>query len=438
MAVDATETVAPAVEATVAEQRFGQEWPESRFDAAVIPDRWNADGIAALEARMGQFVEDGDVAGIATLLVQDGQVISHFQSGISKIEMGQPISEDTIYRIYSMTKPVTAVALMMLYEDGRFELDDPISKHLPEFADLKVLGPVGEDGSYPIVALERQPTVAELLSHTAGFAYGLFGDDPANAAFREQQIIASPDLDTFIDRVSDVPLLYQPGVEWYYSAAVDIQGAMVERLSGQTFGEFLDENIFSPLDMADTGFFVPENDLDRFSDVFGYDPESGAFGPVQSPRVAYRKDTIRMESGGGGLVSTIGDYARFSQMLADGGTLDGVEILRPETVDLMRTDILPAGASLNIAGTLDETVSDSLGFGLGFGIYLGDAGGELSYGEGTYFWGGAAGTWFWIDPVHDLHFIGMIQRFPTGGPDVDFRGISGEFVYAAMTETGAP
>lgn len=414
---------ATAVEAS-SFPNFAQEAAGEDFDPAKI---------AALEERMAQFVADGDTKGIATLLVKDGKVISQMKAGIRRLSDSAPITEDTIYRIYSMTKPVTGVALMALYEEGKFSLDDPVSKYIPEFEDLKVVKSFDEDGANVVLEpLAAQPTMRQVMSHTAGFAYGLVGDDPANKAFREKKILASPDMQSFIDGVAKIPLMHQPGQHWFYSASVDVQGAIVERLSGMKFGEFLKTRIFDPLGMDDTGFAVPADDYDRFSDVFGYHPVTKDFIRVPFPQVAFKPETIGMESGGGGLVSTMSDYARFCQMLANGGEFEGARILKPETVKLMRTNVLTGDQKVNIAGTLSEAVVKTLGFGLDFGIIRNDGTNGAVQGDGTYFWGGAAGTWFWIDPVHDLFFIGMIQRFGQNGPDTDFRGISRDLVYDAL------
>jgi CubicO group peptidase (beta-lactamase class C family) len=405
------------------------QWPALETAATEV---FTPDELAALESRMVQFVEEGHTAGIATLLVKGGEPVHYKQHGIRNAETGAPITEDTIYRIYSMTKPVTGVAMMLLYEEGKISLDDPVSKYIPEFENLQVLGPQDENGAYSLVSLERQPTIRELMSHSAGFAYGLFDTDPANQAFREKQVLASPDLDTFIDSVAGIPLLYQPGERWYYSAAVDIQGAIIERISGMSLGEFMQTRIFAPLAMEDTGFYVPADKYERFSDVFGYHPETKEFGPYRAPPVAFRKETIGMESGGGGLVSTMRDYARFCQMLANGGMLSGVRLLQEDTVIQMRTNVLADGIKVNLTGNFSEERIAGLGFGLDFGIVADAEASPSPYGQGTYFWGGAAGTWFWIDPEHDLFFIGMIQRFPANGPEVDFRSISAYYVYEAL------
>ena len=399
------------------------------------PVAFTETGIAALESQMQQFVKDGQVYGIHTRLVQGGEVISETQLGLRDVIANKPIESDTIYRIYSMTKPVTGVAMMQLYEQGKWQLDDPITKFVPEFEDLKVLAGQNEAGEWLYAEMERPPTMLELMTHTAGFAYALGGDDPANAAFREQEILGAPDLEQMIDRISEVPLLYSPGERWFYSAAVDIQGAIVERISGQSFGEYLEENIFVPLGMSDTGFYVPEEKYDRFSQVFGYNPENGQLVPLPMDTLKFTKETIALESGGGGLTSTMDDYAAFCEMFLLGGTYNGSQILEEATIQKMTANKLPDGMQMWTAGNFSDYDASGLGFGLGFGIVTDPSVREANYGQGSYFWGGAAGTWFWIDPENDLYFIGMIQRFPTGAPEeVDFRTTSAKLVYDAMAE----
>lgn len=396
---------------------------------------FSQEGIAALEAAMGAYVADGRLYGIHTRLAHKGEVISDYYTGLRGLESQTPIESDTIYRIYSMTKPVTGVAMMMLYEEGKFELDDPVSKFVPEFENLKVLGGVNEDGTAILVDLERQPTMRELMAHTSGFAYGLGGTDPVNSAFRDQKILESPDMQTFIDKVAGVPLLNQPGEEWFYSVGMDIQGHIIEKISGQTFGDYLQTRLFDPLGMVDTGFYVPEDDYDRFSEVYGFDPETGALVPVPFPGVMFRKETVAFESGGGGLVSTMDDYARFSQMLVNEGELDGVRILKPETLELIRTNTLPEDAYVSAAGNNLGEVYEGMGMGLTFGTIVDAEKMETATPNGTFFWGGAASTWFWIDPVNDLYFIGMVQIFDNNNPNgpLQLREASVEAVYSAMT-----
>ncbi|MEM9570901.1 MAG: serine hydrolase domain-containing protein [Pseudomonadota bacterium] len=396
---------------------------------------FSAEGIAAIETKMASFVANGDVYGIHTRLVHRGEVVSDFQSGLRGLEAQAPIEDDTIYRIYSMTKPITGVAMMMLYEEGLFELDDPVTKFVPEFENLKVLGGVNDDGSAILVDLERPPTMRELMSHTSGFAYGLSGIDPANAAFRDEKILESPDLQTFIDKVAGVPLLFQPGEAWFYSVGMDIQGHIIEKLSGQTFGDYLQTRLFEPIGMTDTGFYVPADDYDRLSEVYGFDPESGALVPVPFPGVMFRKETVGFESGGGGLVSTMDDYSRFSQMLANQGELDGVRILKPETLELMRTNVLREDQVMSSLGINQGDVYPGMGMGLTIGTFEDPAAVPTVVPAGTYFWGGAAGTWFWVDPVNELYFIGMVQIFDRGRPDgpLDLREAASEVVYAALS-----
>lgn len=402
-------------------------------EAAQMP-AFSAEGIAALEAAMGAYVAEGRLYGIHTRLAHKGDVISDYYTGVRGLESQAPIEGDTIYRIYSMSKPITGVAMMMLYEEGKFDLDDPVSKYVPEFENLKVLGGVNEDGSAILVDLERQPTMRQLMSHTSGFAYGLGGTDPANSAFRDQKILSSPDLQTFVEKVSGVPLLFQPGEAWFYSVGMDIQGHIIEKLSGQSFGEYLQSRLFSPLGMTDTGFYVPEADYDRFSEVYGFDPESGALVPVPYPTVQFRKETIALESGGGGLVSTMDDYARFSQMLVNQGELDGARVLKPETIELMRTNVLRDGQSLSLLGGNQGEVYNGLGMGLTFGTIEDPEAIPSKTPAGSFFWGGAASTWFWIDPVNELYFIGMVQIFDNNNPNgsLELRETSSEAVYDAM------
>jgi CubicO group peptidase (beta-lactamase class C family) len=395
---------------------------------------FSAEGIAALEQTMGQYVADGRLYGIHTRLVHKGEVVSDFKTGLRGLEAQAPIEDDTIYRIYSMTKPITGVAMMMLYEEGKFELDDPVTKYVPEFENLKVLAGVNEDGSPILADMERPPTMSELMSHTSGFAYGLGGTDPANSAFRDLKVLESPDLQTFIDRTATIPLLFQPGEHWFYSVGMDIQGHIIEKLSGQTFGDFLQTRLFDPLGMTDTGFYVPDEDYGRFSEVYGFDPESGALVPIPFPSVMFRKETVAFESGGGGLVSTMNDYGRFSQMLVNRGALDGVQIIKPETLDLITTSVMPEGASMSTLGMNAGEQYPGIGMGLTFGTIEDSDLAETKTPSGSYFWGGAASTWFWIDPVNELYFIGMVQIFDNNNPGepLELRETSSEAVYGAL------
>jgi len=398
--------------------------------AAEARPAFSAEGIAALEARMASYVDGGTVKGIAIRLIQDGEIISDFRHGIRRQADGAPVEDDTIWRIYSMSKPVTGVGLMILWEEGKFQLDDPITKYFPEFEGLQVFKGLDEAGNPILAPVSRPPTVQELMSHTAGFGYGLAPGNYVDDRFRELEVFQSPDMDEMIRRVATIPLKHEPGVTWDYSISVDIQGALIERLSGQTLGEFLEARVFQPLGMTDTAFFVPDEKYDRFSDVWGPNPETGELVPLPMPGFQYRKDTIAFEGGGHGLVGTLGDYARFTDMLAKGGTLDGVQVLKPETVQLMATNFLPEGVFIGHNGTTTDPNAGG-GFGLDFAVILKD--GE-AYPKGAFMWGGAAGTWFWVDPVNKVSFVGMIQVFG-GSLDRSMRTESAELVYDALQET---
>ncbi|MEQ8556894.1 MAG: serine hydrolase domain-containing protein [Henriciella sp.] len=422
-----------------------ETWPPLGGEQPASTGAFDPAGLEALSAAMQGYVDDGHVIGMQTLLVKDSKVIQHGSYGVMDVETAAPVSDDTIYRIYSMTKPITGVALMQLHEEGKFELDDPVTDYIPEFETLKVLAGENEDGSPKLVDMERPPTMRELMTHTAGFAYGLGGGDYVNQQYREQGVLASPDMQTFIDKVAAIPLLFQPGERWYYSAAVDVQGYLVEKFSGMSFGDYLDANVFDPLNMDDTGFYVPEEDYQRLADLTVYNQEEGKFVPMptspetQSPSTTpflFRKDTISFESGGGGLVSTLDDYARFSQMMLNKGELSGQRILEPETVELMTTNQLPEGVGIGFDGTnRNPEEGERHKFGLDFGLISDPEAMNSPAGTGTYYWGGAAGTWFWIDPENNLFFIGMIQRFGAlPGEEADFRGRSGELVYEALEE----
>ena len=396
---------------------------------------FSAEGIAAFEKTMGDYVAEGRLYGIHTRLAHKGEIISDYYTGLRGLESQTPIEDDTIYRIYSMSKPVTGVAMMMLWEEGKFELDDPITKHIPEYEALKVLAGVEDDGTPILVDMERPPTIREVMSHTSGFAYGLGGTDPVNLAFRDLKVLESPDLQTFIDRTATIPLLFQPGEAWFYSVGMDIQGYLIEKLSGQSFGEFLQTRMFEPLGMTDTGFYVPAEDYDRFSEVYGFDPDSGAMVPVPFPSVMFRKETVAMESGGGGLVSTMNDYSRFAQMLVNRGELDGVRILKPETLDLITTNVLEEGQFISSLGINQGEVYPGLGMGLTAGTVEDPAAVPSKIPAGSFFWGGAASTWFWIDPVNELYLVGMVQVFDNNNPNgpLELRETSSAAIYDALS-----
>lgn len=388
-------------------------------------------GLAALEARMAALVDEGEVMGIDTLLVKDGEEVSRVMAGVRRQADRAPIEDDTLYRIYSMTKPVTGVALLMLWEEGAFELDDPVTMYIPEFEGLDVVQGLDAAGAPILAPVSRPPTIRELMSHTAGFGYGLRSGDYVNDQFREANIFALPDLQTMIDTVADIPLLHEPGTTWSYSISVDIQGYLVEKLSGQRFGDFLETRLFAPLGMEDTAFFVPEEKYDRFSDVFVWAGDEIGWYASDAPGFQYRESTVAFEGGGHGLVAPMADYARFAEMLVNGGSLDGVQILKPETVAMMAENMLPEGVYIGHDGVAGTAPAGG-GFGLNVGVVTDSEAAGLGYPNGAFMWGGAAGTWFWVDPVNNLYFIGMIQHFGGGGPAFGGRAESARLVYDAL------
>lgn len=332
---------------------------------------------------------------------------------------GPAITEETLYRIRSMTKPVTAVAMMQLYERGMWAPEDPITRFLPEMADLRV-STDREDLSKTEPA-NRPPTMHELMTHLAGFGYGLSAFTAVDRAFIEDHPMAQADMDGLVRRTAEIPLLFQPGERWSYSIAVDLQAAIVERISKQPFGEYLREHIFEPLGMDETGFLIAPADRDRFATVYTRNGQTGEYEVFPDAYSFFEPEVA--ESGGGGLVSTIGDYARFAQMLLNEGELEGRRILEPETIRLMMANQigeLPGGFSAN-------------GFGYGGAVVTILPTENAPHPLGTYSWFGIDGTWFWVDPANDLAYIGMIQRRGGAGRDaVDFRGDSARLVYEAL------
>lgn len=381
-------------------------WPQQEVGASAAG--FSEDGITQLDNAMRDIVGNQDVAGMVWLLAKDGKVATFKHAGMARIEDQAAMTQDSLFRIYSMTKPVTGVALMMLWEEGHWEFDDPVSKFIPEFSDLKVLVDYDDNGNVELEELERQPTMRELLNHTAGFGYGLGGSDPVNTAFREKMVLASSNLDELVDKVSDIPLLYQPGEQWYYSVAVDIQGYIVQKISGMPFGEFLRTRLFEPLDMMDTRFYVQQQDQERFAEVHYWDEERQRLAqqPHRPDRPSYL-DPNRLESGGGGLVSSTHDYARFIQMLVNGGELEGVRILTPESVRIMRTDSLTGEEDMSRA--IGGVGNPGVGFGVDFAVTYDPQAAGSPAAPGVYNWAGAAGTSFWIDPVNDMFWLNMIQ-----------------------------
>jgi CubicO group peptidase (beta-lactamase class C family) len=328
-----------------------------------------------LDAAMKRVVDEKQIAGIVSLLARHGKVVHFNAVGQKDIRKPDPIQKDSIFRIYSMTKPVTGVAMMMLYEEGKWRLEDPVSRHIPEFARLKVYAGQNADGTAKLEDARRSMTMRELMTHTGGLGYILSSANPVDRMYIESNVLnAGAPLKTMIDGLAKLPLSSQPGTRWAYSISVDVQGYLVEKLSGQSFAEFLRARLFEPLGMKDTAFYVPQEKLARLALVHNGGPNNTLTVDENRPNPT----TIPLgPSGGGGLFSTAMDYARFCEMLLGGGQLNGVRVLAPRTVE------------------------------------------------------GIAGTWFWIDPVEDFAFIGMLQHQNLGTART-VHGLSRNLVYQAL------
>jgi CubicO group peptidase (beta-lactamase class C family) len=391
----------------------------------------SAERLARLSAGMKEIVDSGRLAGAVTMVSRHGKVVEFDAVGKRDIAANAPMQKDSIFRIYSMSKPITGVAMMILFEDGKWQLNDPVAKYIPEFAKLKVYS-TDPNGNVAMKDQNHPVTMRELMSHSGGFTYGFFSNTPVDKLQLEADLLnPNNTLDEFIKRVAKLPLNSQPGTEWHYSISVDIQGYIVQKLSGMPFEEFLEKRIFKPLGMTDTGFYVPKEKLNRFAEFYNYDNEGKlhAVGVREGLNHDFSAKPA-LSSGGGGLVSTATDYMRFCQMLLNGGQLDGVRILSPLTVELMHTNMLTPNMTVFGAGA---------GFGLDFAVYTDPAAAGGYYGKGSYWWGGAAGTWFWIDPVNDLVVVGMIQQAAgTGAAAVaavpDVRGLSHAWTYQAIVK----
>lgn len=385
---------------------------------------------------MRNYIEPGKIAGCQIAVRRRGHLAYAKSLGQMDLATGRPLKDDTIFRIYSMTKPITGVAMMILFEEGKWNLDDPVSKYVPELANLTVMTGVDDKGQIITVPAKRSPTMREVMSHTAGFGYGLEYTNPVDKQFRDKGVLASSSLQEAVNRVATIPLKFQPGTEWAYSISVDLQGYIVEKLSGQKLGDFMKSRIFDPLKMKDTAFYTGPEKASRLAALYVGDPRSGKLVEAKSIASFTLPDYIKpplMESGGGGLVSTTSDYGRFAQMILNKGELDGVRILAPATVELMGTNAISKDVLVNANGSIGTRFNEAVGFGLDFLVVNDPRKAGSLVGKGTLSWGGAAGTWFWIDPTNDLYFVGMIQRMGGTGGD-DLGTLARTLTYQALTD----
>lgn len=396
-----------------------QTLPVERPEAVGV----SAERLDRVESTLQSFVEDGEVSGAVSMVVRDGAVIAFDSVGVGSVEAGRPIQGSALFRIASMTKPITSVAAMILVEEGRLQLSDPLEAYIPAFAEMEVARLDGEGGMRTEPA-RRSVTIRDLLTHRAGFTYGFLDDGPVGDAYREGGVAdglgdGPETMAENVERLARQPLVHHPGEAWQYGLSTDVLGRVVEVASGRTLAEFFRERIFEPLGMRDTHFAVPPDKVDRVAGI--HQVEEGRLEPVEMPVVT----ETRFYSGGAGLYSTADDYARFMQMLLNGGTLEGRRILSPKTVDFM-TRSHTGDLSVALGGP-------GVGFGLGFAVIEDPGRRTTPESAESYYWGGIYGTTFWIDPREDLAAVGMIQLSPNTADA--FGGAVRHAVYQALTES---
>ena len=380
-----------------------------------------------------RYIEPEKIAGCLTLVARKGQ-IAYLQSlGQMDRERNKPMQDDTIVRIYSMSKPITSVALMMLYEQGLFQLEDPVWKYIPEFRNLRVFA-AGNYPNFVTVRPKRHMTIRDLFTHTSGLTYGFMERTNVDAAYRKLQVGErglNNTLKDMIGTLAKLPLEFSPGDYWNYSNATDVLGYLVEVMSGMSLDEYFRTKIFEPLGMVDTGFHVPQEKMDRFAANYERTPDK-KLRLVDDPQTGIYSKPATFFSGGGGLVSTANDYFRFCQMVLNGGELEGVRILGRKTVEYMTMNHLPEGKDMAdmTVSTYEQVAPEGSGFGLGFSVVLSTVGSGVIGSTGEYSWGGAASTAFWIDPVEDLIVIFLTQFMPSA--TFNFRGQLKTMIYPAL------
>ena len=378
-----------------------------------------------------RYIEPGKIAGCQALVARAGRVAYLRSFGAADLERGVPVADDTVWRIYSMTKPITSVALMTLYERAAFQLSDPVHRFIPEWRGLQVCE-LGEGGAGRLVQPDRPVTVRDLLTHTAGLTYGRDLEHPVDRLYAESRLHdRDVTLGEFVRRLGELPLKFQPGTRWHYSMATDVCGRLVEVLADRPFDQYLREVVFEPLGMDDAGFAVPEAARPRFAANYQRGPDKG-LTLVDDPATSPYLEARPMCSGGGGLVSTTADYLRFAEMLRRGGELDGHRVIGERTLRFMTRNHLPGGVPLNriALGAFGETGFDGVGFGLGFAVTLDAVDAQVVGSAGEFYWGGAASTIFWVDPLEDLVVIFMTQLMPSG--TFNFRGQLKQLVHHAL------
>jgi CubicO group peptidase (beta-lactamase class C family) len=384
--------------------------------------------LARVTTSLRRDVEKGVIPGAVLLVARHGRIVLFEALGARNPETKAPMTKDGIFRIYSMSKPITSVATMILFEEGKLTLDQPVSKYLPQLGGLKVgvekADPSGGESTLDLQASRRDMTIQDLLRHTSGLTYGFFGSGLVKKAYVDGKVWDDyPTNAELVDRLAKLPLAYQPGTTWDYSHSTDVLGRVIEVVAGTSLLQFEKERILDPLGMRDTGFYVTDRARqDRIVEPFANDRAFGVNASFNDPRVAQK-----WESGGGGMVSTATDYARFLQMLLNGGTLEGHRILGPKTGAFMTSDHL----SPAIATTPLYLPGPGFGFGLGFAVRTAAGVSPYAGSVGEYNWGGAGGTYFWVDPKENLFVVFMMQ---SPKQRVPYRGLLKDMIYAAITK----
>lgn len=374
----------------------------------------SSERLERVDGWMRRLVDDGKLPGVQVMVMRGGGVAFSREYGFADIARGRKMAPDTIVRIYSMTKPLTSVAIMMLYEEGRFQLDDPITRFLPAFADMRVaVG--GMWGRVDTVPAERDITFRDLLTHTSGLTYGFLQSTLIDQVYRDRGVdfqTSDLSLEALVEEAAKLPLLAQPGAEWNYSISTDVLGHLVAVISGMPFGDFLRERVIGPLGMMDTDFHIAQDKIGRFASNYTRGPDGrpkliddAMEGPYATPRL--------IASGGGGLVGTAADYMRFCRFMLNKGELDGIRLLGRKTVELMTTNHLGGDMASMGQPRFSESPYSGIGFGLGFSVMLDPAKAQIVGTPGEYAWGGAASTAFWCDPQEDMAVVLLTQLTPS-------------------------
>jgi CubicO group peptidase (beta-lactamase class C family) len=382
----------------------------------------SSERLAYMKSYFEGMLQDEETGGFQILISRRGKVVMFENLGMANVEESIPVTDETLFRIFSMTKPVMGVAMMMLYEEGQYSLADPLSKHIPEFAELRVYAGEDDEGNMTLEPMQREPTIHDLLQHTAGFTYGIFGDSAVDKEYIEKDVLDyDQTMDEFIEKIASIPLLFQPGSRWNYSISVDLQGYLIEKWTGMKLGDFLQERIFDPLGMDQTMAWVPPDQAGLLANVYTHD-EDGNRSKYEGNLATNHYRAPGAFSGGAQLVSTGDDYWRFCQMILNGGEFEGKRYLSPRTVKLMSENRLREPASL----------PNGLGFGLNFGVMVDSTQANFPASNGEFGWGGLATTTFWIDPEEDMVVIMLTQYLPWRGDS--YRDLMHRLVRPAIIE----